>query len=99
MTRLSSRGFNPGYRAAMAKLALATATLLGIAAATPSARAEEVTKSFTVNGRAVVRVETNDGSVRVTSGDNKEVQFRVEYQGYELNRNLRVDTRQDGDKV
>jgi DUF4097 and DUF4098 domain-containing protein YvlB len=46
-----------------------------------------------------VRVETNDGSVRVSSGDNKEVQFHVEYQGYELNRNLRVDTRQDGDKV
>jgi len=99
MMRLSSRGFNPGYRAATAKLVLATAMLLAISAATPSARAEDVTKSFTVNGRAVVRVETNDGSVRVTSGDNKEVQFHVEYQGYELNRNLRVDARQDGDKV
>jgi Putative adhesin len=99
MMRLSSRGFNPGYRAATAKLALGTAMLLAISAAMPSARAEDVTKSFTVSGRAVVRVETNDGSVRVTSGDNKEVQFHVEYQGYELNRNLRVDTRQDGDKV
>jgi DUF4097 and DUF4098 domain-containing protein YvlB len=99
MMRLSSRGFNPGYGAATAKLALATAMLLAISAATPSARAEDVTKSFTVNGRAAVRVETNDGSVRVSSGDNKEVQFHVEYQGYELNRNLRVDTRQDGDKV
>ena len=99
MMRLSSRGFNPGYRAVTAKLALATTMLLAISAATPSARAEDLTKSFTVNGRAVVRVETNDGSVRVTSGDNKEVQFHVEYQGYELNRNLRVDARQDGDKV
>ena len=78
---------------------MATAMLLAIAVATPSARAEDVTKSFTVNGRAIVRVDTNDGSVRVTSGDNKEVQFHVEYQGYELNRSLRVDTRQDGDKV
>src|SRR5207249_2127397 len=26
-------------------------------------------------------VETNDGSVRVTSGDSKQVEFRVEYQG------------------
>jgi hypothetical protein len=94
MMRLS----NVGYRAA-AKLAMAGAALLAIAAATPSARAEDVNKSFTVNGRAIVRVETNDGSVRVTSGDNKEVQFHVEYQGYELNRTLRVDTRQDGDKV
>ena len=95
MARLS----NLGYRVVAAKLAMAGAMLLVIAAATPSARAEEVTKSFTVNGRAIVRVDTNDGSVRVTSGDNKEVQFHVEYQGYELNRNLRVDSRQDGDKV
>src|SRR6202795_3737978 len=94
MMRLS----NVGYRAA-ATLAMATAMLLAIAVATPSARAEDVTKSFTVNGRAIVRVDTNDGSVRVTSGDNKEVQFHVEYQGYELNRSLRVDTRKDGDKV
>src|SRR6202521_5331302 len=95
MMRLS----NKGYRAKTVTLAMPGATLLMIAAATPSARAEEVTKSFTVNGRAIVRVDTNDGSVRVTSGDNKEVQFRVEYQGYELNKNLRVDSRQDGDKV
>lgn len=60
---------------------------------------EEVTKSFTVMGRPSVRVETNDGSVRVTSGDAKQVEFRVEYQGYELGKNLRVDARQDGDKV
>src|ERR1700721_1085112 len=94
MMRLS----NVGCRAA-GKLGVVGAMLLTIAATTPSARAEDVTKSFTVNGRAIVRVDTNDGSVRVTSGDNKEVQFRVEYSGYELNRSLRVDTRQDGDKV
>src|SRR5215472_4256515 len=62
-------------------------------------RGEEVTKSFTVAGRPSVRVETNDGSVRVTSGDQKQVEFRVDYQGYELAKNLRVDARQDGDKV
>src|ERR1700694_3377605 len=98
-SRCSNRFSNRGYRVPAARLAMAGAMLLAIAAATPSARAEEVTKSFTVNGRAIVRVDTNDGSVRVTSGDNKEVQFRVEYQGYELNKNLRVDSRQDGDKV
>src|ERR1700730_18557808 len=87
------------YRAAAIKFAMAAAvaTIIGLTA--PGARAEDVTKSFTVNGRAIVRVDTNDGSVRVTSGDNKEVQFHVEYQGYELNKNLRVDSRQDGDKV
>src|SRR6202140_4457953 len=95
MMRLS----NVGYRASTGRLAMATAMLLAIAAITPSVRAEDVTKAFTVNGRGIVRVDTNDGSVRVTSGDTKEVQFHVEYQGYELNRNLRVDARQDGDKV
>src|SRR6202047_108893 len=98
-SRVSSRISNLGYRVSTAKLSMAGAMLVAIAAPTPSARAEDVTKSFAVNGRAIVRVDTNDGSVRVTSGDNKEVQFRVEYQGYELNRNLRVDARQDGDKV
>jgi len=87
------------YRIMAIKFAVAAALVTVISLAAPGLRAEDVTKSFTVNGRAVVRVDTNDGSVRVTSGDNKEVQFRVEYQGYELNRSLRVDSRQDGDKV
>ncbi|HYY72008.1 MAG TPA: DUF4097 family beta strand repeat-containing protein, partial [Candidatus Bathyarchaeia archaeon] len=67
--------------------------------AAPQIRAEEITKSYTIAGRANVHVETNDGSVRVTSGDSKQVEFRVEYQGYEIGRNLTVDSRQDGDKV
>jgi putative adhesin len=82
------------YRLGIACAALAAASL-----AAPQVRAEEITKSYTVAGRANVHVETNDGSVRVTSGDSKRVEFRVEYQGYELGRNLTVDSRQDGDKV
>ncbi len=80
-------------------LGIACAGLLAAALVAPAARAEEVTKSFSVSGRPNVRVETNDGSVRVTSADSKQVEFRVEYQGYELGKNLRVDARQDGDKV
>jgi DUF4097 and DUF4098 domain-containing protein YvlB len=87
------------FRVAAAKLAMGAAIALAIAAVAPGARAEDVTKAYTVSGRATVRVDTNDGSVRVTTGDTKEVQFRVEYQGYELNRTLRVDSRQDGDRV
>jgi DUF4097 and DUF4098 domain-containing protein YvlB len=78
---------------------MACAALLTAAAIAPRAKAEEVVKSYTVSGRANVRVETNDGSVRVTTGDNKQVEFRVEYQGYELGKSLRVDSRQDGDRV
>ncbi len=85
------------HRSARTRLGIACAALL--AACAVAARAEEVTKSFVVSGRANVRVETNDGSVRVTTGDSKQVEFRVEYQGYEMGRNLRIDTHQDGDRV
>src|SRR6266446_5892654 len=85
------------HRSAAIRLGIACAALLAASAVT--AHAEETTKSFTVSGRANVRVETNDGSVRVTSGDSKQVEFRVEYRGYELGKNLRVDARQNGDKV
>src|SRR6202171_5660458 len=85
------------HRSAGIRLGIASIALL--AASAVAARAEDVTKSFAVSGRANVRVETNDGSVRVTSGDSKQVEFRVEYQGYELGKTLRVDSRQDGDKV
>ncbi len=79
------------------RMGIVCAALLAACAVTASA--EEVTKSFAVTGRANVRVETNDGGVRVTSSDSKQVEFRVEYQGYEVGKNLRIDARQDGDKV
>jgi DUF4097 and DUF4098 domain-containing protein YvlB len=87
------------YRAGVTRLVAVATLALGIAAAVPAAQAEDVTKAYTVSGRPNVRVDTNDGSVTVTSGDTKEVRFRVEYQGYDLNKNLRVDSRQDGDRV
>lgn len=85
------------HRSAAIRLGLACAALL--VASAVAARAEEVTKPFTVSGRANVHVETNDGSIRVSTGDSKQVEFRVEYQGYELGRNLHIDAHQDGDKV
>jgi len=86
-------------RTAAIRTGVACAVLLGAATILPVARAEEVVKSYAVSGRANVRVDTNDGSVRVTASDSKQVEFRVEYQGFELGKNLRVDSRQDGDKV
>jgi DUF4097 and DUF4098 domain-containing protein YvlB len=50
-------------------------------------------------GRADVRIETNDGAVCVFTADVKQVEFRVEYKGYELGKDLRIESRQDGDKV
>jgi DUF4097 and DUF4098 domain-containing protein YvlB len=85
------------HRSKVVRLGIACAVLLVASGA--AARAEEITKSFAVSGRANVRVETNDGSVRVSTGDSKQVEFRVEYQGYEVGKSLHVDAHQDGDKV
>jgi hypothetical protein len=85
------------HRSTAIRLAFACAALL--AASAVAANAEEVTKSFTVSGRANVRVETNDSSVRVSTGDSKQVEYRIEYQGYEVGKNLTIDAHQDGDKV
>jgi Putative adhesin len=65
----------------------------------PQAQAEEWTKSYTISGRAQVRVETNDSSVQVLTSDSKQVEFRVTYDGYELNKTLHIDASQDGDSV
>jgi hypothetical protein len=80
-------------------LGIVCASLLAIGALPSMARAEEWTKSYTVSGRAQVRVDTNDGSVRIATGDSKQVEFRVIYEGYELNKNIHIDSRQDGDSV
>lgn len=82
-----------------AALVLICASVLTAGAFVPGAQAEEVTKNFTVSGHASVKVDTNDGGVRVSTSDTKQIEFRVEYQGYELGKSLRVDARQDGDKV
>ena len=69
----------------------------GLFAAT--VHADDYTKTFTVSNRANVRVDTNDGSVVVTTSDTKEVEFRVEYQGYTLGKSLEIESSQHGDEV
>ncbi len=81
------------------KLAIALSLMLSVAVFTPRAQAEDWTKSYTVSGRAQVRVETNDGAIQIYTGDTKQVDFRVLYDGYEMNKTLHVDSRQDGDSV
>jgi hypothetical protein len=81
------------------RLALASGFLLSAALLVPRLRAEEWTKSYTVSGRAQVRVDTNDGAVQIYTGDTKQVDFRVIYDGYEMNKNLHIDSRQEGDSV
>ena len=69
----------------------------GLFAAT--VHADDYTKTYTVSNRANVHVDTDDGSVTVITGDTKEVEFRVEYQGYVLEKSLHIDSSQHGDEV
>jgi DUF4097 and DUF4098 domain-containing protein YvlB len=62
-------------------------------------QAEDYTKSFSVSHRAKVHIDTNDGSVKVTTGDTKEVEFHVEYQGHELTKTVHIESHQQGDEV
>jgi DUF4097 and DUF4098 domain-containing protein YvlB len=72
--------------------------MVALAASKP-ANAEEVDKTFSITGHARVRVETDDSGVRVSTGDIKQVEVRVVYSGYKLDRDLRVSTQQNGDSV
>jgi hypothetical protein len=81
-------------------MALPFAALVAASAfAASSASAEEWNKSYTVSGRSQIHVETNDGSVQTFTGDTKQVEFHVTYNGYELDKTLHIDSRQDGDTV
>jgi Putative adhesin len=92
--------FLPFSGGRMGKLAgIGTLALVAAAFAAGSARAEEWTKSYTVSGRAHVRVNSNDGSVRVTTGDSKQIELRVTYEGYKVDKDLTINSRQDGDQV
>src|SRR6266481_9759166 len=84
----------PGRLAGFAALALFASSF-----AVGSASAEEWTKSYAVSGRARVHVDSNDGSVRVTTGDSKQVEFRVIYNGYTMDKNLTVTSTQNGDQI
>jgi DUF4097 and DUF4098 domain-containing protein YvlB len=80
-----------------ARRILALSGLIPLAAT--QAHAEEYVKSYTVTGRATVRVQADDSSVRVISSDAQKVEFRVTYEGYELGNTLFLESRQNGNEV
>lgn len=86
------------YRMAM-RLGLAAVVWLAGSALAPKTQAEEWTKSYTTAGRPTVRVQADDASVRVSTGGGNQVDFRVEYEGYKLDNDLRISPRQEDDKV
>ena len=78
---------------------VAALAVAGFSLAVQNTSAEEWNKSYTVAGRAHVRVDTNDGAVRISTGDTKQVELRVIYEGYKLDKNLTIVSRQEGDQV
>lgn len=96
-----TRSWTRNWPRRIAQLALiGSAALMILAGTAPASRAEEYVKSYTISNRAQVHVDTNDGSVRVTTAPGaKTVEFRVEYQGLRLDKNLHIDSKQDGDRV
>src|SRR5450432_289199 len=79
--------------------ALICMALLSTGLFAAGAHADDYTKTYTVSNRANVHVDTDDGNVVVTTGDTKEVEFRVEYQGYVLHKSLEIESNQHGDEV
>jgi len=64
------------------------------------ARADEWSKSYKVSGHADVHVTTDDGDVIVTSADQKQIDVRVETQGFKISpSDVHVEETQSGDQV
>ena len=75
--------------------------LTGVLLAAPgTAQADEWVKTYTVSGKATVHVETNDGGVRVSTWDGKQIQVRIETVGWKINDSeVRIMDRQTGDRL
>jgi DUF4097 and DUF4098 domain-containing protein YvlB len=81
--------------------------LLRIAAITAAAvflstavHADDWSKSFPISNRADLHVTTDDGSVYLTAGDQKEIDVKVTTVGYKIgSSDVRVEADQNGDKV
>jgi DUF4097 and DUF4098 domain-containing protein YvlB len=66
------------------------------------ANAREYDKTYSIAGRANVTVRTNDGRVRVTTSDTKQVEFHVRYHegvGVGIGGGPHIDSQQNGDSV
>src|SRR5262245_5389699 len=65
-----------------------------------TAQADDWHKSYTVSGKAIVSVQTNDGAVRVSTWDGKQIEAHIETIGWKIdNSEVRIIERQTGDRV
>jgi DUF4097 and DUF4098 domain-containing protein YvlB len=80
-----------------ARIFLPAAFLLVTAAA--QATPQTYSKTFSVTGRPSVHVKVSDGSVTISPSQSSQVEFRVEYEGYKLGKDFRIEAAQHGDTI
>ena len=72
--------------------------VLGLAALPASA--DEWSKSYSVNGKPDLRVETSDANIRVTTGDQNTIEAKVVTSRYKIGEGgIRIEERQNGNSV
>jgi hypothetical protein len=80
--------------------AMALAGILGLAVSASPLRADDWSKSYTVNGRADLSVATGDGDVTVTGTDQTRIDAHVTTVGYKLGPNdVQIIESQNGNHV
>lgn len=84
-------------------LCVATGLMFGfaaVAATSPAVRADDWSKTYQISGRADLHVETDDGSVTVTSADQKEIYAHVMTSRYRISDSeVHIQESQSGDSV
>jgi DUF4097 and DUF4098 domain-containing protein YvlB len=73
--------------------------LIVLLALNVAARADEWKKDYKVSGTPEVVVESGDGNIEVRSADQSDVAARVTAEGWQIGTQVRVDERQDGNRV
>jgi Cu/Ag efflux protein CusF len=70
-----------------------------LAMAAPAAHADDWSKTYAVSGRADVHVQTDDGSVTITSADQKDVYAHVMTSRYRIPDDVHIEESQNGDTI
>ncbi len=82
----------------MNKLCLVACVLVGLAVVTP-ARADEWSKKYALTGKSELRVDTNDGSIEITSADQQTIEARVTTSGWKIGSEIHINESQSGNQV
>lgn len=71
-----------------------------LAAAAPAAHADDWSKTYAINGRADLHVQTDDGAVSITSADQNEIYVHVSTTRYTIGSGgVSIDQTQNGNSV